>query len=403
MSNNKSLVLIADNSDITEAVTKAVDHLEDVTLELHEGTLASANGSAARMLSQHDLVVFRLSEVGDRDLVKQLRSKVGAGGSLMALSDKDISLNEARDLKKSGVDEILPFPIAQEELEEQIERLSGKNSMLPAIYDPDLHRLGHVIAVCPAQGGLGASTLAVNLADQLQGHSGLLKKTRKNKVAIVDLDLQFGSISSALDVEPSPGLTKLIQDQNTPDRTFLKQCMIEHETGLDILSAPEEFMPMNELAREQIDALINILRKEYDYVVIDLPRCLVEWLGAVVSSCDRMLMLTESSVPSIRQSCRLVDFFARERLEPPIEMVVGHESKPLFRAGHHTEAEKALGRDLRYWLPFDPKPARTALDRGQPLSKVANSSALSKAIRGIARTILEDTQLTAGKQKHTAA
>ena len=341
MSNNKSLVLIADNSDITEAVTKAVDHLEDVTLELHEGTLASANGSAARMLSQHDLVVFRLSEVGDRDLVKQLRSKVGAGGSLMALSDKDISLNEARDLKKSGVDEILPFPIAQEELEEQIERLSGKNSMLPAIYDPDLHRLGHVIAVCPAQGGLGASTLAVNLADQLQGHSGLLKKTRKNKVAIVDLDLQFGSISSALDVEPSPGLTKLIQDQNTPDRTFLKQCMIEHETGLDILSAPEEFMPMNELAREQIDALINILRKEYDYVVIDLPRCLVEWLGAVVSSCDRMLMLTESSVPSIRQSCRLVDFFARERLEPPIEMVVGHESKPLFRAGHHTEAGKS--------------------------------------------------------------
>lgn len=404
MSDKKSLVLIADDAAMKTAVEEAVAHIDELSLETHDGTLSSVNGSAVHMLHQNDLVIFRVT-ADDEDMsrVRQLRSQVGASGTLLALSDQNISLSAALALKKTGVDEILPFPLPQGELTQQIERLAITNAMLPAVYDPAAHRLGHVIAVCPARGGIGASTIALNLADQLQGHTGVFRKQRSNHVVVVDLDVQFGTLASALDLQPCPGLFKMAQDQITPDQTFLRQCIVSHESGLDVLTAPEEFMPPEAFSRAQIAALITALRRDYDYVVIDLPRSLVEWFGAVVSGCDRMLMITDSSVPAIRQTCRLIDFFAQERLEPPIDIVINHEAKPLFRAGHHVEAEKALGRPLKHWLPFDPKPARAALDRGELLSKTAGKCPLSKALRGVGKSILQDTQPGLADHKNNAA
>jgi len=276
--------------------------------------------------------------------------------------------------------------------------------MLPTIYtQPAGKPLGQVIGICPVRGGIGASTLAVNLADQLQGRTGIFRKRTRNRVAVVDLDLQFGSIATELDLSPSPGLYKMGRDKVKPDRTFLKQCLVRHVSGLEVMTAPDEFMPLDAINGEQMTALIDTLKQEFDYVVLDLPRSLVEWLDAIVSACDRILMVTDSTVPSIRQAYRLIDFFAQTRLEPPVEIVVSHEKKSMFKAGHHAEAEKVLGRALRYWLPYDPRHARTALDRGQLLSQAANGCALSKAIRAMSREILQETQVDTDDRTRDAA
>lgn len=403
MTEIRSVVLIADDDAIKESVGKAVAQLHDLSLEVRDGTLASVNGSAVQFLNEHDLLIFRLADASDIDLVRQLRRQVGESGRLMALSDEDISLSEARMLKKSGVDEILPFPLAREELSEQIQRFATPMSQLPTIYaHHEGRRLGQVIAVCPVRGGIGASTLAVNLADRLQDRTGTFRKHTRNRVALVDLDLQFGTIATELDLTPSASLNTLARDGVTPDRTFLDQSLIHHASGLEVLTAPDEFMPLDAFSREQIAALVEVLRQDFDYVVIDLPRTLVDWIGAIVSGCDRMLMVTDSTVPSIRQAYRLIEFFTQERLEPPIEIVVSHETKPLFRASHHAEAGKVLGRKLLYWLPDDPRPARLALDRGQLLSEAANGSALSKAIRHLGRKILDETKTAAAGRTRAA-
>ncbi|WP_165354564.1 AAA family ATPase [Tropicimonas sp. IMCC6043] len=404
MTEVRSVVLIADDDAMKTAVGKAIDHLGDMSLEVRTGTLSSVNGAAAQFLNDHDLLIFRLSDDADTDLVSQMRRQVSASGTLMALSDRDISLSEMRALKKSGVDEILPFPIGRDELAEQIQRLATPRSMLPTLYSqPGTRRLGQVIGVCPVRGGIGASTLAVNLADQLQGRTGTFRKRNRNRVAVVDLDIQFGTIATELDLAPSAGLFKMARDRVRPDRTFLEQCLVKHASGLEVLTAPDEFMPLDAFSREQIATLIETLRQEFDYVVLDLPRTLVDWLGAIVSSCDRMLMVTDSTVPSIRQAYRLIDFFSQERLELPVEIVVSHEKKKIFGAAHYAEAEKLLGRKLRHWLPHDPHNARIALDRGQLLSQAARGSGLSKAIRHLGRKIMQETQSVALGHAHKAA
>ncbi|WP_170336915.1 AAA family ATPase [Ruegeria arenilitoris] len=400
---HKSLALISDNESIISSVTKAVDRLEDHSLETLTGTLSSVNGHASQLLNNNDLLVFTLSEDVDMEIVSDLRRSAGPSATILALSDRDISLSDARALNKVGVDEILPFPIGSEELREQIQKLTVDKSLLPAIYNPQKQRLGQVISVCPARGGIGASTLTINLADQLQGYSGIFRKKTQNKVAIVDLDLQFGTVATALDLEPSSGLLRMAQQGVNPDRTFLQQSLVQHASGLEVLSAPEDFMPLDALTREQVTTLIETLRHDFDYVVIDLPRILVDWIGAVVTASDRMFMIGDSSVSSVRQSCRLIDFFTKERLAPPVEIVFSREAKPTFRSSHHVEAQKALGRELRHWLPCDARHAKQALDRGQLLSQSANNCALSKSIRMMGRKIMSETSGEAKDLKNNAA
>jgi pilus assembly protein CpaE len=120
-------------------------------------------------------------------------------------------------------------------------------------------------------------------------------------------------------------------------------------------------------------ALIDTLAKDFDYVVVDLPRSLVLWVAAVLERTDRLLLLSDCTVPSIRQARRLLDLYLENNPSLQVEVVMSQEHKPLIRGSHHVEAQKLLERSFKHWLPFDPRAARKAADRGVPLS-VAGSS-----------------------------
>lgn len=396
-----SIILISDDATMTEAVRSALLPEDGIRMDVHDTTLAAVNGKAVRMAEEHDLIVFRLNPDTDRIAVAELREKAGGKGALLALSDAPISLAQARELKKVGIDEILPFPIAAMELRDQLLELTGHSHPVPALIDRSATRPGKVIAVTPVRGGIGASTIAVNLADQLQGRTGLLRKTARNRVALVDLDIQFGTVASALDLEPSDLLYRLATETVVPDRTFLAQSIQSHASGLSVLTAPDRFVPLHAIETRQIDAVIGHLQREFDYVVVDLPRALVDWVGPVLSRCTRLLLVTDTTVPSIRQARRMIDFFSEDRFDLPAEIVVNREKKPMIAARHHVAAAKVLDRPLKYWLPDDPRHARIALDRGELLSRVSNGG-LSGAIRRMARSLQSEIRPAAEARPATA-
>lgn len=392
-----SIILISDDQAITDAVGSALKVSDGITLEMHKGNLSSVNGAAAAMAEAHDLMVFRLNPETDFAIVAELRDKVGDSARLLALSDDGISLADAIAMKRAGIDEVLPFPIQSADLREQLVRMSLRDIHLPAIHEQD--RMGQVIAVCPVRGGIGATTFSVNLANHLQGKTGMIHKTAAHRVALVDLDLQFGAVASALDLDASDTLYRLATDAIMPDRTFLAQSMVEHVSGLSVLTAPDRFAPMEALGRAQVDALIGHLQADYDYVVLDLPRTLVEWVEPVVARAARIMMVTDTTVPAIRQARRMIDFFSDTRFDLPVEIVVNQEKKPMISSSHHVEAAKVLERPLKYWLPKDPRHTRTALDRGQVLAQASGGSSLDHAIRKIARNILKEAGTA--KQAHS--
>lgn len=396
-----SIILISDDTTISDAVRGAILPEDGVSIDVHPTTLAAVNGKAVKMANEHDLIVFRLNPDTDRAAVADLRAKAGGKGTLLALSDAPISLVEARDLKKAGIDEILPFPLPSDDLRDQLLELSGRGPRLPALIERS-GPLGQVIAVAPVRGGIGASMVAVNLADQLQAKTGFWRKSASKRVALVDLDIQFGTVASALDLNASDTFYRLATETIVPDRTFLAQSMEVHSSGLTVLTAPDRFAPLDAFDRKQIDAVIGHLQREYDFVVVDMPRTLVDWISPILSRCARLLLVTDTSVPSIRQARRLIDFYTEERLDLPVDIVVNREKKPLVASSSHAEAAKVLDRPLKYWLPDDPRRARSALDRGLLLSQLSQGGQLLPAIRKMARKLLAETTRTVAARPVTS-
>ncbi len=377
----KSMLVIAPDTGVSEAIAQSLAGDPGIRVDRQAATLAAMNGRAVKALAQYDIILFQTSPDDEADMaaIRDLVAHRRPGTRLVALADGNIPLARARALSNAGVDEVLPLPSVGKPIDRQIGRLGRETGGGTA-------RPGRIIAVAQARGGVGATTVAVNLADQLASGAGLKRSAPRPKVALVDLDLQFGTVGSFLDLEEQDTLLALASEGTIPDATFLDQSMATLPNGLSVLAAPSRFTPLDALRPEQVAAILDELRRRCDWVVVDLPRALVGWVEPVIERADEFLVVTDISVPSIRHCRRLIDFLTQDNPTLPVGIVVNHHRRPLFRSRLQREAARALDRRLDHWLPHDPRAAAAAADRGQPLSKAAPRSALGKAMATLARS-----------------
>ncbi|MCV2878015.1 AAA family ATPase [Sedimentimonas flavescens] len=395
--NSKTIVLVSKNEELNTSVQKALGELPGVVVEKYASALSELNGKAQTMALACDLIIFRTDDNTEEDL-KALKSIKQAGGTarLLALSGEDVTLSNIRRLMSAGVAEVLPESVTAEELDDQVRKLTVGRGL--ALAGPTI-RQGKVITIAKARGGIGATTLAVNLADQLRGQKRLFRRHDPHDVVIVDLDLQFGTVAGFLDVTPSQALIQMAKEDIDPDETFIQQSLQETPSGIAVFSAPANFAPLNALRPHQIQVLIERLRSRFDYVIVDLPRAMVEWISPVLDASDRMYLVADTSVPCIQQARRLIDFYREENLSLPIEVIISQEKKPIVMNRHHVEAAKALERKFRHWLPYDRRTASEAADRGRPLSAISSRSGLCKAIGRVAFDLIAEAG--AGKSAAT--
>ena len=392
MAKTTSILLISADKAITDAVTSAASNLPRVKVKSEEMSVAKMNGAAVEMAADNDIVVFATDPGNAEDLeaIQKLNAKRQGNSVFLALTDEDIPLSRARALSDAGADDVLPFPMPAEELSKQLTKWMEKIVVSRGGGDG---KDGSVIAVAQARGGIGATTVAVNLADQLMIRKSRFRKESSNSVAIVDLDIQFGAVGDFLDVEPSEGLMQLATGGMMPDMMWVEQSISTTEGGLDVMTSPTEFVPLDAITAPQVDGLIETLRRTHDYVVIDLPRALTTWIEPVIESADQIIVVTDTTVPSIRSCRRLIDFYLGDNPGLDIEVVINHEKKPMVQGHHHKEAAKVLDLKFEHWLPHDPKAARNAVDFGKPLSEVAGRSDLTKAITNLAKSTTKKLSL----------
>lgn len=389
----KSIVLIAQDQALGARIEAALDQMPGLSVTNCDASLTGLNGKAQGLAQSSDLIIFQAQrEVApDLEALRAIRA-AGAQTRILALSDDDAPLATVHALMQAGVAEVLPATVEPAELGEVVSRLTAPRRLN---LSPVESRQGKVFAVAKSRGGIGATTFAVNLADKLRGAVKGHGKLADHRAVIVDLDVQFGTVASFLDVPPNQALYRMAQERIDPDATFVDQSVKTAPCGLSVLAAPAGFMPLDALQPAQMAALIEHLRQRFDYVVIDLPHAMVEWVMPVLETCDRMFLVSGTSVPCIQQARRLIDFFRGENVALPIEVVIGQEKRPLIRSRHHTEAAKALDQTFRYWLPPDRKQAEAAMDSGRPLSQTANGSALTKAIGKVAKDIITGAEAPA--------
>ncbi len=397
----KTVVLISANPADKEGVISAISKLPDVAFQEREGKLADLNGTSIELAGEHDLIIFRADAADEEDYaaIRAIHADADRKSKLVALTGDQTSLADVQKLRRAGVNDVVPDSITTEELREIIDGATRYPAPAIVHVTHEAKPLGKVVVVAKARGGIGASMIAANLADTLLQKKGRGKHVTMNKVVLIDLDLQFGTISTLLDLKPNNALYDLAVDGQMPDWTFVEQALDPHPCGFKVLSAPSSFAPLDALSDDQMHHLIDLLSQKFDYVIVDLPRALVGWLSPLLEHTDRMLLVTDSSVPSVRQSRRLIDFFTEDNLDLKIDIVINHEKKPLVKGRHHNEAAKILERPFQHWIPMDPKAAKEAVDRGQPLSQVASRSPMAKAIARLGTATINELSNADGKVK----
>lgn len=233
---------------------------------------------------------------------------------------------------------------------------------------------GEIITVYGCRGGLGATTLAVNLAIQLE-------ELGRGEVAVVDLDLQRGDVSAFLNLTPSQSIAALAESRGEIDEIFLHSAMTRHPSGMFVLAAPDKVEDADTVGHDEVTHALRLLRTQYRFCVVDTPRTITAPTIAAFEQADVILLLTDRSVPGIRSAQRTVQLL--ERLDVQLSQM-----RLLFTDAHPgpigvEDAERTIGLRPYCTLPRDDAAASAAMNSGNPLNG-ARGAGLATAVATLA-------------------
>jgi pilus assembly protein CpaE len=232
----------------------------------------------------------------------------------------------------------------------------------------------------PAVGGAGVTTLAVQSAMILLNSGG---PRAKPSTCLVDLDFQHGAVADYLDLEPRLNLAEIEPRPDRLDRQLLEVMLSYHASGLAVIAAPNRPAEMRLFDPDVVTRLLDLVSTNFEYVVFDMPRTWFSWTDSVLLGSNRPFIVSEMTVPSIRQAKALVAAI-RERLGdgPQPRVVVNRFEQRMFDPGlKRTDIEQALGDAFAGTIPNNYRLVREAIDRGVPLDEVKAGNNISTQLK----------------------
>ncbi len=285
---------------------------------------------------------------------------------------------------RAGAKEFLPQPVRIEDLLAALGRISerrfGRGENKP--------RGSQVIAVAGAIGGVGTTSLAVNLG------CALAKDTR-NSVALVDLDLCLGDADVFLDSIPDYTLVDVAQNVTRLDFTLLKRSLTKHSSGLFLLPRPVQLADISLITPEDLQRVIGLLKATFTHLVLDLSKSYSPIDMIALEMANSVLMVTQLDLPCLRNVVRLMMSFSElNGLDQKVKIVVNRVG---LDAGHITlkKAQETIGREIFWQVPNDYRAMVDARNNGVPLIEQAPKASVTHSILALADALSGDPKAAA--------
>ncbi|MGH7008705.1 MAG: AAA family ATPase [Stellaceae bacterium] len=294
--------------------------------------------------------------------------------TVVALGKRN-ELTVYRDLIELGVTDYLLKPVTLAMLERS---LRGDNRR--HLGQGTAKTQAHVVSFVGVRGGAGATTIASSVA-------WCLAHLYQKRVTLIDLDLQFGNAALSLDLAPAAGLREALEFPSRLDSRLLGAAMLEESPRLKVLAAEEPLVDQMHVAPGAIDTMLNVLRHDYDYVVVDAPRILSEEVRRNLTLSSTIGLVTDLSLASARDLLRLADF-ARTMTPSARHMIVANHVGAKHRGEiAKAEFERVTAVKLDHVVPFEPAAALATASTGSVLSAALKHAPAAAAIRAIAMRI----------------
>lgn len=279
------------------------------------------------------------------------------GVSVIVIGDRnDVGLY--RDLVQAGVSDYIVKPLTRALVQAAIQSLLGAGVAAPA---PLSQKLGRVVAVVGARGGIGATTIAANLAWHLANNEN-------RRVALVDLDLHYGDAALMLDVKVGGGLREVLENPQRVDELFLDRAMSRSGERLFVLAAEEKLDLPLRLDPTALEPLLGLLRKQFHYVIIDVPRGNELFLSQVLSLAGTRILVTDQTARAVRDTLRLRQFLDTPQQGQRNILVVNRVGEQGKGGIEVKDLSATIGMAIDVAIPFDPKSAVSAANAGLPVA-----------------------------------
>lgn len=338
---------------------------------VREGGVDDAVVALQRSISPERLAVD-LTDVDDPlGAINRLADVCEPGTTVVAFGTvNDITLY--RRLIEAGVADYLVKPFDAQALEDAFAHTPEE----PARTEEG-EKKSRLIVVIGARGGVGASTVALNTA-------WIMAHEQNRRVALVDLDLQFGSIALSLDLDPGRGLREAVENPGRIDGLFVERAMVRESENLFVLGA-EEPLDSDVLYDETaLDLLFGELGEHFECIVADMPRSSVPMHQRLLATAERIVLVTDLSLAGMRDIMRLSGLAKNCAPEATVTVVanrVNGDRDSLKKA----EFERGFEGRIEYLIPDDRKSVAAALNAGKPLPQVAGRSKLVAILRKLSR------------------
>lgn len=382
--------------------------IEDMETELGEswGDLGFSEVIAFLRQPESDAMEFFALAMDKEDednlvLISEVIAQAKARNIKVILIAEDVTPASLHSLLRNGADEFVPYPLPESELAQAIERVRAPD--VPVVTQPAAPNLqagtqkdGAVLAVHGLAGGTGATTLAVNLAWELATISG----EKSPSVCLLDFDLQFGAVSTFLDLQRRDVVYEMLSDTESMDEESFAQSLLTYQDKMEVLTAPADMLPLDLVSPEDISRIIAMARSHFDYVVIDMPSTLVQWSETVLQESHVYFATLELDMRSAQNTLRFKRALQAEEL--PIEKLryaVNRAPKFTDLSGktRNKRMSENLDISIELQLPDGGKPVPQGSDHGLPLAMTAPKNPLRKEIAKLAASIhqLKDDQAKA--------
>jgi pilus assembly protein CpaE len=297
---------------------------------------------------------------------------------IIASGPADPSMDLLMACMQAGAREYLKRPLQATDITEVLQKIQA--ALISDTDDGD--RTGRIFTVFSNKGGLGKTSVAVNLALALSQETG-------SKVALVDLNLQLGDITTFLDITPKQTIVDITKNISRVDEAYLESSLARYEYNgaqLYVLADPLHVEDAEEVTSDQINTVLTVLKATFPYVVIDTTTSFDAKTLTALDLADQILLVSMVNLPCIRSSQRVLSLFERlgydqQKVQLVINRYVDNDEITV------EDMEDTLEYPVYWKIPNNYNAVMTSINRGVPIQALPNSATLQHSFSQLARKL----------------
>jgi pilus assembly protein CpaE len=278
---------------------------------------------------------------------------------------------------RSGAEEFFTQPFNYSEVLKSLERVSEKINL----HSAKNVKQGQIVTVYSSKGGVGTTTVATNLAVALRAQ-------KQKSVCIVDLALQFGSVTSFLNLEAPYTILDFVKNIERIDPLFLDGSLVGHNSGVKVLAEPFDPEDAEKIAPPDIEKILDILVQAFDFVIVDCPKEFNQPGFLALRRASLILFVTTMDIHSLKSAHRVLELFERMDIgRTKVRLIMNRYAKSKILILE--SVEKALGIKVFWMLPDDYPTAIAAVNQGLSILEGSPKSAIAKGYQDLAQEVAE--------------